>query len=524
MEALNVRAPDVQTRVSEYVPEIIEYVQKIIDNGYAYEANGSVYFDTTRYDGHEGHHYAKLAPWSKGDTELIEDGEGSLGSKLEGKKSPNDFALWKTSKPGEPVWDSPWSQGRPGWHIECSVMAGAVLGDNMDIHSGGVDLAFPHHDNEIAQAEAHYNCQQWVNYFLHAGHLHVEGQKMSKSLKNFITINEALKTYTARQLRFFFLFHQWDAKMDFKKSSMHETIMLEQTMKNFFDNTKALLYKVQNDGSRGATELPNGGITHRFGAAEKELLNTLQTKQDNVHAALCDSINTPVVMDEVMDLINFTNKYTTAAGAKGVNVHLLNKVAKWITSLMKIFGVAENGVEIGFGATAGQGGNTEEVLMPYLQTLSAFRDQVRVGARNKVDYNEFLKMSDDLRDYKLVNLGVSLDDQEDGTALVKLVSPEELIKAREKKLAVAAEKEAKKAAAAAERERKRLEKLEKGKVSPSDLFKSTGEFTKFDEAGFPTHTKDGEEITKSRKKKVQKEWDTQKKLHDEYLKEFGSTA
>lgn len=524
MEALNVRAPDVQTRVSEYVPEIIEFVQKIIDNGYAYEANGSVYFDTTRYDGHEGHHYAKLAPWSKGDTELIEDGEGSLGSKLEGKKSPNDFALWKTSKPGEPVWDSPWSQGRPGWHIECSVMAGAVLGETMDIHSGGVDLAFPHHDNEIAQSEAHYNCQQWVNYFLHAGHLHVEGQKMSKSLKNFITINEALKTYTARQLRLFFLFHQWDAKMDFKKSSMHETIMLEQTMKNFFDNTKALLYKVQNDGSRGATELPNGGITHRFGAAEKELLSTLQTKQDNVHAALCDSINTPVVMDEIMDLINITNKYTTAAGAKGVNVHLLGKVAKWITNMMKIFGVAENGVEIGFGAAAGQGGNTEEVLMPYLQTLSAFRDQVRVGARNKVDYTEFLKMSDDLRDYKLVNLGVSLDDQEDGTALVKLVSPEELIKAREKKLAIAAEKEAKKAAAAAERERKRLEKLEKGKISPAELFKSTGEFTKFDEAGFPTHTKDGEEITKSRKKKVQKEWDTQKKLHDEYLKEFGSTA
>ncbi|GAA5804655.1 hypothetical protein HPULCUR_010157 [Helicostylum pulchrum] len=524
MEALNVRAPDVQTRVSEYVPEIIEFVQKIIANGYAYEVDGSVYFDTARYDGHNGHHYAKLEPWSKGDTELIEDGEGSLGSKLVGKKNASDFALWKTSKPGEPVWDSPWSQGRPGWHIECSVMAGAILGETMDIHSGGVDLAFPHHDNEIAQSEAHFGCNQWVNYFLHAGHLHVEGQKMSKSLKNFITIQEALETYTARQLRLFFLLHQWDAKMDFKKSRMHETVMLEQTMKNFFDNTKALLNKVQNDGSRGATDLPNGGITHRYRDAEKDLLNILQDKQDGVHAALCDSINTPKVMDEVMELVNYTNKYMTSAGAKNVNVHLLNKVAKWITSLMKIFGVADNGAEIGFGSVAGQSGNAEELLMPYLQTLSTFRDQVRIGARNKVEHTEFLKLCDDLRDNQLVELSVSLDDQEDGIALVKLVPREELIQAREKKLAIAAEKEAKKAAAAAERERKRLEKLEKGKLAPQDLFKTSGEFSKFDDAGFPTHTKDGEEITKSRKKKAQKEWDMQKKLHEEYLKEFGATA
>lgn len=239
--------------MSEFVPEIISYIEKIIANGYAYAADGSVYFDTARFDGQGGHHYAKLEPWSKGDASLIEDGEGSLGAKLQGKRNPNDFALWKASKPGEPVWESPWGKGRPGWHIECSVMAryiinrrlveknnanddddSAVLGDNMDIHSGGIDLAFPHHDNELAQAEAYYDCHQWVNYFLHAGHLHVEGQKMSKSLKNFITIQEALKTYSARQLRIFFLLHQWNAKMDFKQSSMQEAIQIETTIRVSF--------------------------------------------------------------------------------------------------------------------------------------------------------------------------------------------------------------------------------------------------------------------------------------------------
>ncbi|KAI8978051.1 cysteinyl-tRNA synthetase [Pilobolus umbonatus] len=520
MEALNVRAPDVQTRVSEYIPEIISYVQKIIDNGYAYEADGSVYFDTSRYDGHHGHHYAKLEPWSKGDTALIEDGEGSLGSKLQGKKSPNDFALWKSSKPGEPVWASPWSQGRPGWHIECSVMASAVLGENMDIHSGGVDLAFPHHDNELAQAEAHFDCNQWVNYFLHAGHLHVEGQKMSKSLKNFITINEALKTYSARQLRIFFLVHQWDAKMDFKKSSMQESIQLEQTMKNFFDNSKALINKVKNDGSRGATTLANGDITHRNTEAEMNLIKVLQSKQDAVHAALCDSINTPVAMNEIMDLINTTNKYM-AGGAKTVNTNLLFKVAKWITTMMKTFGVADNGADIGFGGNAGQGGSTEDTLMPYVQVLASFRDQVRIGARNKVEHTEFLKLCDGLRDNQMVDLGVSLDDQEDGIALVKFVPREELIQIREKKQAIAAEKEAKKAAAAAERERKRLEKLEKGKLAPSEMFKTNSEFTRFDEQGIPTHTQEGE-LTKNRRKKLQKEYDAQSKLHADYLKEFKS--
>ncbi len=185
MDTLGVRTPDVLTRVSEYVPEIIAYVEKIIANGYGYASNGSVYFDTAKYlnDGH--HDYGKLAPSKVGNARAQEEADGALSAAAAktDKKDGSDFVLWKKSKPGECVWDSPWGPGRPGWHIECSAMASDVLGNTLDIHGGGQDLYFPHHENEIAQCEAYFHdvgCKQWVNYFLHSGHLHIDGLKMSK--------------------------------------------------------------------------------------------------------------------------------------------------------------------------------------------------------------------------------------------------------------------------------------------------------------------------------------------------------
>ncbi|ORY52006.1 cysteinyl-tRNA synthetase [Rhizoclosmatium globosum] len=521
MDALNVRRPDVLTRVSEYVPEIITFVEQIIKNGYAYESEGSVYFNTFHFDKDPNHFYAKLEPWSASNMKLLQEGEGDLAAGGE-KKNAADFALWKASKSGEPAWDSPWGAGRPGWHIECSAMAGDVIGEKMDIHSGGSDLAFPHHDNELAQSEAHYNCKQWVNYFLHAGHLHIEGQKMSKSLKNFTSIADALEKNTAAQIRIMFLLHSWDAVLDYKQASLQEAKVFEAAINNFLLNVKSIVQE-----SRSKPENLTGN--HNFHQSEKEVYALFQQKQAQIHAALCDNFDTSSAMNALRDMITATNTYIKK-NSDNPSIDVLLKVSKYVSKMMRTFGVfKDENPEIGFSAVVGEGaagGSVEEIAGPYARLLASFRDRVRELARRKpadgLNLNsDLLQLCDKIRDEELVDLNVSLDDREEGKpALVKFIDRETILKQREEKRVAAAkaaaEKEEKKRAAAAAE----AEKLAKGKVSPSEMFKDEeGKklYSEWDDKGIPTKDTEGKEISKTGAKKLIKLWEAQVKLHEKYL-------
>ncbi|KAH8918331.1 cysteinyl-tRNA synthetase [Atractiella rhizophila] len=521
MKALNVLPPTTTTRATEFIPPIVSFIERLIEKGYAYatpskSSDGAedVWFDSRAFDGKEErdgegwkHTYAKNAPWNKGNKELLDEGEGSLTEG--GKRSPSDFALWKSSKPGEPSWKSPWGEGRPGWHIECSAMGSHVFGSGMDFHSGGIDLTFPHHDNELAQAEAYHGCKQWVNYFIHMGHLHIEGLKMSKSLKNFITIQEFLKNYSARQLRLAFLAQVWSNRMDFKEASVQQAKTDETTITNFFTNVNALLSE------------PSASIEgeHRFHSAESTLLQDLREAQSKFDNALRDSFNTPLALQTLLSLINTTNTYI-ARGRSNIDPEVLREVARWISLMVRMFGLSDTigeEEEVGWGTSEGRGGKD---VLPYLRVLSSFRDEVRRLALEKKEPKEFLLVSDKLRDEELVELGVALDDQDDGRALVKLVDPSILREARDAKRAAAAEKAAKKAASAKAAEEKRREKLERGRLAPTEMFKKASDlelFSQWDEDGIPTLDKEGKEIAKSRRKKLVGEWEKQKKAHAEFL-------
>ncbi|KAI5948822.1 hypothetical protein KGF57_005220 [Candida theae] len=526
MSKLNVLPPSVTTRVSEYVPDIIEYVDKIISNGYAYATeDGSVYFDTVKYE-HSKHDYAKLQPWNKGDMSLINDGEGSL-SLGNAKRSPSDFALWKASKPGEPAWDSKWGKGRPGWHIECSVMASDITGSQMDIHSGGVDLCFPHHDNELAQSEAYFDNNQWVNYFMHNGHLHIQGQKMSKSLKNFITINDALKDFNSRQLRFVFALCPWNKPLDFKDTLVSEVMSIESTFSKFFTNVRALNHEYKHKVENGEY------VSKRIGEIEKQLYTDLSKAQDDVNIAFNDNLSSGDAIKHLVELVSKSNNYIqlVTTGKSELRIEVLLSVTSWISKILNILGFQSRPDKLGWvdesSSSAGSAGSTEEeVAMPYVKALAKFRDQVRNLAIKKADLKDFLSASDAIRS-DLININVSLDDRPDGSALVKFLNESEkqqLLAQQEAKAKQSAEKEAKRKEQEALKAKKEAEKLAQMKIPPSELFKKDPSFKEFDEMGIPTIDSKGEEVSKSMKKKLMKQYQQQERLYNEYLKSTGQTA
>uniref|UniRef100_A0A8C9UYH8 Cysteine--tRNA ligase, cytoplasmic n=1 Tax=Scleropages formosus TaxID=113540 RepID=A0A8C9UYH8_SCLFO len=506
MAALNVLPPDVLTRVSEYVPEIVDFVKKIVENGYGYVSNGSVYFDTAKFDAGDKHSYAKLVPEAVGDQKALHEGEGDLSisaDRLSEKRSPIDFALWKASKPGEPSWDSPWGKGRPGWHIECSAMAGSILGESMDIHGGGFDLRFPHHDNELAQSEAHFENDHWVRYFLHTGHLTIAGCKMSKSLKNFITIKDALAKHTARQLRLAFLMHSWKDTLDYSSNTMESAIQYEKFLNEFFLNVKDIL--------RAPTDIT--GQFERWEEAEMELNRSFYNQKAAVHAALRDNIDTRTALEELRVLVSQSNAYI--AGRKNAklapNRMLLQSIALYLTDLLKTFGAIEGAEPIGFPVgTNGQNVDLESTVMPYLKVLSDFREGVRKIAREQ-KVTEVLSLCDMVRDETLPELGVRLEDHEGLPTVVKLVDRETLLKEKEEKKKVRAD-------SSYICQDRSMAKLAKMKIPPSEMFRSeTDKYSTFDETGFPTHDADGKEISKGQTKKLRKLYEAQEKLYKEYL-------
>ncbi|KAK4149525.1 tRNA synthetases class I (C) catalytic domain-containing protein [Chaetomidium leptoderma] len=579
MEALNVLAPDAVTRVTEYVPQIVAFVEQIIAKGFAYEANGSVYFDITAFE-KAGNSYARLRPESKNDKALQEEGEGSLSKSLEGKKRSGDFALWKKSKAGEPYWPSPWGAGRPGWHIECSVMASDKLGEQMDIHSGGIDLAFPHHDNELAQSEAYFHqCDKgehtWVNYFLHMGHLSISGSKMSKSLKNFQTIQDALATtYTARNMRVVFLMGRWNDGVEISPDMRKQADSWESTVDNFFTNTKAKLAEA------GATTDGVKNLSLEEGTG-KGLVSELEQAKKDLDTALRNSFDTPGAMQVILRLVRHANIYMNDKAAEP-SLQAVEAVARWVTKIVGILGLDASAQPpyngLGWAsASAAAGANldpqtavkpyaaayatvkadvqalniteasvqtllqqqspeaefaeleksgerdVEKLALPYLRATSRLRDELRaiVSTLESTTKQAVLTLSDRIRDYDLTDLGVQLDDQTDKPSLIKFVPAAKLIATRDEKAALLADKARQKEEARKAREKAEEEKWAKAKVSPLEMFKGDAKYQEWDAEGLPSKLADGSEVPKSQVKKLKKEWERQKKLHEEYLAKFG---
>lgn len=568
MDALNVLRPDVITRVTAYVPKIAIFVEKIIQKGFAYESDGSVYFDIAAFE-KAGNPYARLRPESKNDKALQEEGEGSLSKNSGGKRGAGDFALWKKSKAGEPSWPSPWGEGRPGWHIECSVMASDVLGSKMDLHSGGIDLAFPHHDNELAQSEAYF-CEhehgphEWVNYFLHMGHLSISGLKMSKSLKNFQTIRDALATdYTPRSMRIVFLMGRWNDGVEISHDMRLMADSWEATLNNFFVNVKSLIIEAGNPTS--IEDLKSLSIRPQLQAA-------LDKAQADLHIALTESFDTPRAMLSLQELIKDSNVHI-GSRKSDLDIKGLEKVARWVTKIVGIFGLDANAtapynglgwastsvdskhtpeqivapysevfkqvkheieglsldysetldkmlatdVDSEFASLVSSGTQDQEALaLPYIRAVAKTRDELRRVAPTSEHKKHILLLSDRIRDHDLTNLGVYLDDRpDDQGSLIKFIPKEELLAQKEEKAIKERERAAQKEAAKLAREKLEQERLEKAKLNPVDMFRDD-RFSAWDADGIPTKTKDGEDVPKSALKKLKKDWDRQNKAHEDW--------
>lgn len=280
-DGLNIKRATTNPRATEYINEIIDFVSGLIEKGFAYEVNGDVYFRTKKFDG-----YGQLIGQNLDDLQA-----GARINVDERKEDPMDFAIWKAQKPGEPAWDCPWGKGRPGWHIECSCMAKNLLGDTIDIHAGGMDLAFPHHENEIAQSEA-LTGKKFANYWMHAAFLNVNNQKMSKSLNNFLTAREALKEYDADVIRFLMLSGHYRIQLNFSKDLLDSAKASIERLYNAIGNLENLISEVK---------------VEKMTEEEMKYLGSLDAYRQRYIEKMDDDFNTADAISILFDLIRDIN-------------------------------------------------------------------------------------------------------------------------------------------------------------------------------------------------------------------------
>lgn len=373
MDKLHVKRVHVYPRVSEHIADIIKTVQTLIDNGYAYVVDGDVYYSVEKFD-----HYGELSGRNLEDMMA-----GARVDVDDRKKNPMDFALWKAAKPGEPSWTSPWGEGRPGWHIECSTMSMKYLGESFDFHGGGSDLIFPHHENEIAQSEGCTGKHPFVHYWLHNGFITVNEEKMSKSLGNFFMVIDILKHYDPETLRFFIVSTHYRSPLDFSDARLTEAQKSLARLRTAKENLIAL----QEMMSAGATD-----ESMQLRAKALEL-------RDAFMEAMRDDFNTALAISHMFALgkeINIYHKAVAEAGSKP-DGKLLDILAHVFAEMCSIIGVLE---ETAAPAAADDSKEAELVEM-----IIGMRQEAR-AAKNYA-------LADNLRN-QLTALGIVLEDTPQG--------------------------------------------------------------------------------------------------------------
>ncbi len=385
MSRLNLKKPTIEPRATQHIPDMINTIKTLVEKGHAYVIEGNVFFSVESFS-----EYGKLS--SRSMDELL---AGARVAVDERKRNPLDFALWKASKPSEPKWESPWGEGRPGWHIECSTMSAKYLGNTFDIHGGGKDLIFPHHENEIAQSECSTG-QKFVNYWLHNGFVNINSEKMSKSLKNFFTIKDVLKEYHPEVVRMFLISNHYRSPIDFTDNNLRET-------KGNLDRcyTMLKLLKEKLSAKEGAD------AAQSFDAA-KALKGRAASFMDSIKEAMNDDFNTAVSISILFELVRLTNRYISApefsvcAGSK----QILGAVKERLNSFADIFGILTYDPDAYLSEEKSEAlsklGISESDILKLIQE--------RADARRDKDFAR----ADAVRD-KLINHGIILEDTAQGT-------------------------------------------------------------------------------------------------------------